>query len=188
MQKKDIPNAISLLRMGLVPPLIMVLLAGRYTTALILLIVAGITDALDGYLAKRYGWVSRFGSIIDPLADKLLLVSAYVTLAWLEQIPVWLVIVVIVRDLIIVIGGVLYHYKVAPIRLMAPTMLSKFNTLAQLCLVVAVLLSQSILPLSQVMITGLIYLVLATTLFSGISYIWHWGARALHETGRRHHD
>lgn len=188
MQNKDIPNAISLLRMLLVPPFILALLAGQYPMALTLFAVAGISDALDGYLAKHYGWISRLGSILDPLADKLLLVSAYVALAWLGQIPAWLVAVVIARDLIIVIGGVFYHYKIAPIRLMAPTVLSKLNTFAQLSLVLVILISRSFLPLPNELIILLIYLVLITTLLSGLSYIWSWGVRGLHEIRRQPHD
>lgn len=176
------------MRMMLVPPVVLMLVYERYFVALLLLMAAGLSDALDGYLAKRFGWGSRLGSILDPLADKLLLMSSYIALGWLGQIPVWLVLVVVGRDIIIVAGGLAYHYGIKPIDLMAPTLLSKLNTLAQIILVLVVLLAESLLPLPDWMITGLVYIVLLTTLLSGLGYVWTWGARALHAKEVRSRD
>ncbi|MEO5574571.1 MAG: CDP-alcohol phosphatidyltransferase family protein [Gammaproteobacteria bacterium] len=183
MRTNDIPNLISLLRMLLVPPLVWLLLNGEYGFALLLFAIAGISDALDGYLAKNYQWSSRLGSILDPLADKLLLVAAYLILGWLGEIPVWLVVLVVGRDLVIVAGAIIYHYRVGRFDL-TPTVLSKLNTLAQILLIFTVLLAKSLLPLPQWIIYGFAYTVLITTLLSGLGYVWTWGSRALRANRR----
>lgn len=177
MHGNQIPNIISLLRMFMVPPVVWLLLQAEYGFALLLFAIAGISDALDGYLAKRYHWSSRLGSILDPLADKLLLVSAYLTLGWLSQIPVWLVVLVVGRDLVIVSGAIIYHFRFGRFDF-APTLPSKLNTLAQILLILSVLLTHSLLPLPSWIINGLAYTVLITTLMSGIGYVWTWGSRA----------
>jgi cardiolipin synthase len=177
MGKNNLPNVISLVRIVLVPPFIMALTDGRYFTALLLFGVAGLSDALDGYLAKRYGWKSRLGSILDPLADKILLVSAYIALAWLGLLPAWLVAVVLGRDVMIVGGALVYHYTVHPFDL-APTRISKVNTVLQITLVLAVMLKLSLLPLPEWSISGLIYLALIFTVWSWLDYVWTWSARA----------
>ena len=105
MNARDIPNIISVLRIVLVVPIIVLMLEQQFAAALLLFFVAGLSDGLDGYLAKRNNWGSRLGSILDPLADKLLLISSYVALGWLGLIPVWLVAVVLIRDIVIVSGA-----------------------------------------------------------------------------------
>ncbi|MEO7558424.1 MAG: CDP-alcohol phosphatidyltransferase family protein [Gammaproteobacteria bacterium] len=187
MRGNQIPNTISLLRMFLVPPVVWLLLQGEYGFALLLFALAGISDALDGYLAKRYHWSSRLGSILDPLADKLLLVSAYLTLGWLGQIPVWLAALVVGRDLVIVCGALIYHVRFGRFDF-APTFLSKLNTLAQILLIFSVLLIHSLLPLPPWVINGLAYIVLITTLMSGIGYVWTWGNRAFRVRRGQTHD
>jgi len=186
MGKNNLPNIISLVRIALVPPFIMALTDGRYFTALLLFAVAGLSDALDGYLAKRHGWKSRLGSILDPLADKILLVSAYVTLAWLDLLPAWLVAVILGRDVMIVGGALVYHYTIRRFDL-APTWISKVNTVLQITLVLAVMLKLSILPLPEWSIGALVYLVLTFTIWSWLDYVWTWSARALqvNTQGRR---
>ena len=91
MRPRDIPNALCVLRMLLVAPVVWLLLAGEYAWVLVVFFLAGFTDGLDGFLAKRFDWRSRLGGILDPLADKLLMVSSYLTLGWLGLIPSWLV-------------------------------------------------------------------------------------------------
>lgn len=90
MNRRDIPNIISVFRILLVLPVVWLLLQQQYTMALVLFAIAGVSDALDGFLAKHNGWESRLGTILDPLADKLLLVCSFLTLAWLGLIPFWL--------------------------------------------------------------------------------------------------
>lgn len=185
MRWRDIPNIISLMRIGLVLPIVMLLIEEYYTTALIMLFVAGASDALDGYLAKRYGWTSRIGSILDPVADKLLLVSSFLVLGWMGHIPLWLVAGIVARDVVILLGAAAYHFLIGHYE-MAPSWISKTNTFAQILLGLTVVLSLSIVTLPSVFIDGLVYMVVVTTVMSGADYVWTWGRRALDAKSRRH--
>jgi len=173
----DIPNIITVFRFLLVPPVVLLLLHEHFGLALLMFGIAGFSDALDGYLAKRFNWTSRLGALMDPLADKLLLVSSFITLGWLQWIPLWLVGVVILRDLVIVSGALVYNFRIE--RLEAdPSMVSKLNTVTQIVLVLAVLFSQAVKPLPYLWMDVLLYSVLVTTLWSGFDYVWRWGRRA----------
>ncbi|NOX09472.1 MAG: CDP-alcohol phosphatidyltransferase family protein [Gammaproteobacteria bacterium] len=177
MRARDIPNLITLLRIVLVVPVAWAILQQHYLLAFVLFLLAGVSDALDGFLAKRFAWVSRLGAILDPLADKLLLVTSYLALAEISRVPVWLVLVIIARDLIILLGATLYYHFIARIEA-EPTILSKINTLLQIVLVLAVLAGNSIFPIALDWVQELIYAVFATTALSGSEYIWIWGWRA----------
>jgi len=174
---RDIPNIISLLRIALVIPVVYLLLERQFSYALVLFFIAGISDGLDGYLAKRNNWISRLGSILDPLADKLLLVFSYLALGWLGEIPMWLVIAVMVRDVIIVVGAISYHEIIGKYD-MTPTWMSKTNTFFQILLILVVVFSLGAYALPALFIEALIYIVAITTLVSGINYVWVWGRRA----------
>jgi cardiolipin synthase len=177
VKASDIPNIITVFRFLLVPPLILLLLRQHFGLALLVFGIAGFSDALDGYLAKRFNWSSRLGALLDPLADKLLLVSCFVTLGWLHWIPLWLVGVVILRDLVIVSGALVYNFRIE--RLEAePSMVSKLNTFTQIMLVLAVLFSQSVTALPYLWMDVLLYCVFVTTLWSGLDYVWRWSRRA----------
>jgi cardiolipin synthase len=178
MNLSQLPNIISLFRMLLVLPVVWSLLHQEFGAALVWFAVAGFSDGLDGFLAKHFGWQSRLGSILDPLADKLLLVSAFCTLTWLELIPLWLLIVVLARDLLIVIGGVIFHYTLGRFD-MQPSRISKLNTLMQIILVLAVVFYRGDFAFTPWIIEALVYIVLATTVLSGLDYVWTWGRRAL---------
>ena len=178
MTRRDIPNLISVFRVLLVLPVVWLLLQEAYATALILFAVAGVSDGLDGFLAKHYGWQSRLGSILDPLADKLLLVSCFFTLAWLGVIPVWLLSVVIARDLVIVVGGIAFHLLFGRFE-MEPSLISKINTFFQIVFVLAVVFFHSNFWSAAWITETLGYVVFATTLVSGADYVWVWGRRAL---------
>ncbi|MEA3413027.1 MAG: CDP-alcohol phosphatidyltransferase family protein, partial [Pseudomonadota bacterium] len=104
MQARQIPNIITVARIALVPVLAWVLLEQQFEITLILAAFMGATDGLDGFLAKVYGWQTRLGSFLDPLADKVMLVTIYLCLGWLELLPYWLVALVIFRDLVILAG------------------------------------------------------------------------------------
>lgn len=180
-----LPNALTLFRMLASGPIVYLLLTGNNSPAFVLAVFAGISDLLDGYLARRFGWVSRFGRILDPLTDKLLLVSTTLALAWLGHLPWWLVGLVVLRDLVIVGGGLYYHHFIARITPTAPTALSKWNTFFQILLVVSVMFGLAF-PGFDISWTGvLIYVVAATTLGSGIQYVVIWSLRAKrrHEHG-----
>ena len=168
----QLPNIVTLARIALVPVLILLLKDHEYAAGLIVFVIAGASDALDGFLAKRLNVQSRLGAILDPVADKLLLVSAYVMLAVLEHIPFWLVLVVVFRDLLIVGGYMLYTSHAGPVK-MRPSILSKLNTLMQITLV-AVILAQQAAGLAWPLAKILVYVVLATTVVSGVHYLWSW--------------
>jgi cardiolipin synthase len=178
VNRRDIPNLLTVLRIFLTVPVIWMLLEREFAWALLLFGVAGVSDGLDGYLAKRYGWESRLGSLLDPLADKALLVSSFLSLGWLGLIPTWLVLLVILRDLVIVTGALVYHFEVEQLEA-APSLISKLNTLTQILLVLVVVCAAGPLPLPESIAAILIWVTLVTTLASGASYVWIWGRKAL---------
>jgi cardiolipin synthase len=177
VKASDLPNIITFLRFLLIPPVVLLLLQRRYDMALLVFAVAGFSDALDGYLAKRYRWSSRLGGLLDPIADKLMLLSGFVTLAWLGVLPVWLVALIILRDVVIVTGAIVYHLRIEKLEA-EPSVISKFNTLAQILLILAEMFSHAFHELPQYCMDALIYGVLVTTLWSGFDYVWTWGRRA----------
>jgi cardiolipin synthase len=170
--------------MLLVVPTAWLILDQRYGSALLLFAVAAFSDALDGFLAKQFGWTSRLGGILDPLADKLLLMGGFLSLAWVGALPLWLAAMVVLRDVAIVSGAVGYYFLVQRFRA-APTYTSKLNTVAQLLLVLVVMLDRGAVPLPAAGVDALVYLTAATTLISGVDYVWTWGRGAwLHFRGR----
>lgn len=177
MRSSDIPNFISVARIVLVVPLVLALLAHEYVAALILFVVAGTSDGLDGFLAKRYGWTSRLGSILDPIADKLLLVSCYLVLSWLAHIPLWLVSAVIIRDIVIFVGALAFHRYIGNFDLI-PSFISKVNTFAQLVCGFLVMLSLAWLQIEPKILETMFQIVFATTVLSGGDYVWTWGHKA----------
>jgi cardiolipin synthase len=182
---KDLPNLISILRILLTLPVAYLLVQERFGEALLLFFVAGVSDGLDGWLAKRFGWHSRLGSILDPLADKLLLVTSFVCLAWVEIIPLWLVAMVLGRDLVIVIGALAFHLLIGRYE-MAPTWISKINTALQIILVLALVLSHGVYTLPGGVLTWLVYGVSVTTVLSGLDYVWTWGRKAYRIKQKEH--
>jgi len=171
----QLPNAITLSRLALAPVLILLLKDENYPAALAVFVVAGISDGLDGFIAKRFDLRSRLGALLDPIADKVLVVCSYVMLSMLAQIPFWLVVAVVFRDLLIVGGYLTYTSVIGPVS-MRPTPLSKLNTTLQVVLVGAVLLQQAYaIPGSQPFVDGLVWIVLATTILSGAQYVWAYG-------------
>jgi len=174
---RQLPNLISILRILLVVPVVWSLLQGAYTTALILFLIAGLSDGLDGYLARRYQWITRLGGFLDPLGDKLLMVCGYLTLGWIGALPGWLVGTVIARDVIIVLGTLAYRWLIADVEAQ-PLLISKLNTGLQILLVLLVILSLAGGFELPGLLGVLIYLVFITTVMSGASYVTLWGYRA----------
>ena len=158
------------------------LLDYQFGLAMVLFAVAGISDALDGFLAKHYHWESRLGSILDPLADKLLLVASFATLTWLEFIPGWLLWLVFGRDIMIVTGGLVYHYLFGKFKLL-PLWSSKINTLLQIVLVFAIIVQQYAELAIQNWIEIGMSLVVVSVIISGAEYmiVWGWRAWQLHK-------
>lgn len=174
MNISQLPNLITVSRIALAPVLILMLDNREYDLALIFFIVAGLSDGLDGFIAKRYNYATRLGSILDPVADKILLVSAYVMLTVLGHLPFWLVLVVGFRDLLIVGGYIVYTSMYGPVH-MRPSALSKLNTVTQIALVGVVLVEQAAGLSYPGASTLLVYAVLTTTVASGVHYLWTWG-------------
>lgn len=177
LAKQNLPNVLTVARMLLVGPLVYLLLTDRYGAALVLALVSGVSDWLDGALARRFNWQSKFGGILDPLADKTLMIAVYATLAWLDHLPAWLFWLAVMRDLVIVSGGLVYHHWIEPFRA-EPTRLSKFNTLCQVLLMWAVLTTLAGLALPGLIIKGLIWLVAFTVIATMCQYVLLWGLRA----------
>lgn len=178
MNLSFIPNLLTLARMVVVPPMVWLLLIGHYQWALALAVFAGVSDLLDGWLARRFSWQSRWGGIFDPLADKLLMVAGYLTLGWLGELPWWLIGVVIFRDLVIVVGGTVYYTRFERFNA-EPTQLSRFNTFCQVFLMWFVLLRLAGLPLPREAQIGLVWLVGFMALATLVQYVWIWTGRAV---------
>lgn len=177
MKLRDIPNIITILRILLVIPIMVMLSRREYWTVIAFFAVAGLSDGIDGFLARRYSWRSELGAILDPLADKFLLVGVYLVLGWIGLVPLWLVSLVILRDAII-IGGALAYSRLCKDLSMEPTLVSKINTLLQILLGLLVIIAAAGPALPAWIVDGLIVLVAATTVWSGADYAWHWGRRA----------
>ena len=172
-----LPNAISLMRIALIVPILMFMLDGEYGWALGLFVLAGFSDGLDGYLAVRFGWSTRLGGLLDPAADKLLITGMFITLAYTQQIPVWLAAIVILRDVVIVAGAMAYNFFVKPVP-GEPTRISKLNTALQMLFVLFVLSRAGFNWPDKITITVLGASVLATVVISGVDYVWSWSRRA----------
>lgn len=173
----NLPNSLTVLRILLIPFFVGFLLYGHYGRALVTLLVAGVTDVLDGVIARMSNQRTKLGAYLDPLADKLLLTSAFVTLSVLHLVPGWVAIVVLSRDLIVVAGTLLLHVIQTPIEIV-PTPLGKGTTLIQV----------SYMGLALVLIyrqqdVGVLFpllvFMLALTVVSGLHYVYR-GIRAFH--------
>lgn len=172
-----LPNAISLMRIALVAPILLLILQGSFGWALALFWLAGFSDGVDGYLAKRFNWHTRLGALLDPIADKLLVAGLFITLAYTGDIPVWLAATVIMRDVVIVAGAMAYNYLVRPVQ-GEPTRISKLNTALQLLFLLFVISRAGFGWPQEISITVLGASVLITVVISGVDYVWSWSRRA----------
>lgn len=177
MSLRWLPNAISILRIALVVPILWLAATGRYAPAVVLFVIAAFSDGVDGYLAKRYAWHTRLGALLDPVADKLLVAGVFVVLTLDGLIPVWLTTIVILRDVVIVGGATAYNFLVRPVE-GEPTRISKLNTALELLLLVFVLSQAAFGWPPAVSVTVLGAAVLVTVAVSGIDYVWSWSHRA----------
>lgn len=171
-----LPNIISTLRLLAVPLIVWLLLSDRYAVAFWLFVAAGVSDALDGFIAKNYGLRTVLGAYLDPLADKALLVSVYITLGYQGTIASWLVILVVFRDILIVGGALLYHTLTQSLK-MQPLFISKLNTTAQIAFATVLLANLGLGIDDHGLGPLLIHVVAATTFLSGASYLIIWGWR-----------
>lgn len=177
---RQLPNLLTGLRLLLIAPFVYALITERFATALGLFTLAGITDALDGYLAARFNWFTWLGGVLDPLADKALLIAAFVALAFADLAPPWLVGLVLLRDIVIVSGALAYHFFIARFQA-APSYLSKLNTLAQLGFVFMTLVNAVFSLYGSIVAQALVWLVAITTVASGLQYMLVWAHKAMLE-------
>jgi cardiolipin synthase len=168
-----IPNAISIMRIALILPILMLFISDEFGWALALFVVAGLSDGIDGYLAKNFGWQSRLGGFLDPAGDKLLVAWSFGTLAYLGYIPVWLAVIVILRDIVIVAGSFMYHYLVRRLE-GEPTRISKLNTGLEFAYLIFVM-SQAGFGWPDPITTTIVgAAVLVTVVISGYDYVSNW--------------
>jgi cardiolipin synthase len=172
----QLPNALSLARLACAPAMVWAIVASEHAAAFWIFLSAGVSDALDGFLARRFNLHSVLGAYLDPIADKTLLVTTYVMLAIYGWLPVWLVALVVFRDLLIV-GGALLVRIVTHSLSMQPMMISKINTAAQIILAVWVLAGLAFAWRDAFALRMVIYAVATTTVLSGGAYVVTWWRR-----------
>ena len=184
-----IPNIITVLRILLVGPIAWLLLENRHLDAFLLMIIAGVSDAFDGFLARRFNWLTRFGATLDPLADKVLVAAVFLVFTWQGHIPLWIAIIVLLRDFTIVAGAGVYKILYEEVNI-APTFLSKANTAMQL--VVLLLLMLGMLPagvfseMARAVVDPFCFYILAVLgISSGVDYVVTWGSKAYREGKKR---
>jgi cardiolipin synthase len=174
----NLPNSLTLIRVLLIPFFVIFIIHKYFNLALITFAIAGITDGIDGLIARWARQRTELGAYLDPIADKLLLIASFITLAIIEMIPSWLAVIVITRDVIILLGFLVmiltnYHPKINP------SLLSKLTTVLQICTVLTVLMKDAY-PLFGQISVGVIYGTASFTILSGIQYIYI-GTRILNE-------
>ena len=170
-----LPNVLSVIRIILTVPVVIALLKGQYLLTLLLFLLAGISDALDGWIAKQFSFQTRLGSILDPMADKILLTCTFITLYWVGILPLWLFMLIFVRDVIIVAGALGYFLgeMTSDSELLQPTLISKFNTVLQIALVLFLMLIQIYVEFA--IFLEMVFIIVATsTGLSGADYMWLW--------------
>jgi cardiolipin synthase len=177
MKLSWIPNAICVARIILVGPIVWTLLGRDYSLALALIVLAGVSDAIDGFLAKSFGWHSRLGSLLDPAADKLLLMSVFVMLTYLGLVPVALTGIVILRDVVIVLGALAYQLLIGTFE-GRPIAISKVNTAFQLGFIVFTVTHAAFVWPPRISLDLLGAGVVFTSITSGLAYVLGWGKRA----------
>lgn len=166
---RHLPNLLCLARIGLIWPIVAALANANYDLALLLFAVAAVSDALDGFLAKRFGWTSELGKILDPVADKLLLISVFVMATSLGLVPWWLALTAVTRDLMIILGAIVLRIFVGPLE-GRPSIISKTNTLLQLTYLLGVITHAAGYGPPQGFLAGLAVAAVITTLLSGANY------------------
>jgi cardiolipin synthase len=175
-----LPNMLTASRLILALPLGWLILRGEYGWALGVGLVAGATDALDGYVARKLGHFSQFGAALDPLADKTLVTVTFLCMAEMGLIPWYVAFTIIARDLVIVGGALAYRLLIGPFTFGA-TALSKFNMLVQISFCVLLLAAQQFGGMDPAWLTVLTTAVLVVAVVSGLDYVMTWSRKALAE-------
>lgn len=183
-----LPNIITVLRILLVLPTAWFLWEARYLEAFVLMIIAGLSDALDGFLARRFNWMSKLGATLDPLADKFLVAAMFIVFTIQGHIPMWVAIIVLVRDFTIIGGAGVYKLLYEEVEI-SPTFVSKANTAMQivtLCLLMGSLLPLGLLrEIAEQLVLPCFYILAVLGVGSGIDYVLTWGSKAYREGKKR---
>lgn len=174
---RQLPNLLSITRGLCAVPLIWLIVGGHWSQAFWLALLAGLTDVLDGWLAKRFGWQSRLGAALDGLADKALLLSAFVALVWAGHLPKWWLLLVLSRDAVIVLGSLAYNRLIEAIK-PQPSLLGKAATFVQIALALAVIAGHADYGVLIDWQPALLWLAAVLTLSSGFHYVVVWSLRA----------
>jgi len=178
MKPRYLPNLLCIFRILLAIPVARWILQERYGEVMALFALAAFTDGLDGFLAKHFGWTSEFGKHLDPLADKVLLVTAFICLSLVGHSPWWLTLLVLLRDLVIVFGAIAYRALIGPLN-GQPTLPSKLNTFCQIVFCLAAVSSAAYGLPPAWGVTALGALVLVSTSVSGLDYVLVYSRRAV---------
>ncbi|MCK5902456.1 MAG: CDP-alcohol phosphatidyltransferase family protein [Cocleimonas sp.] len=168
-----LPNIISLFRIFLVIPVIYLIWKNDWHTAFLLVLLAGLSDGLDGYLARKFHWESKLGATLDPMADKILLICLFIALGLKGIVPQWLVILIVARDIVIISGLMLYKVMTNDMKLEI-LFISKVNTALLIVLVLFHLLNLAVFPVPTVLFEILTVMIVVTTLMSGALYVILW--------------
>ena len=184
-----IPNIITLIRIALVVPIGWLMWEDRYPEACALMVVAGVSDALDGYLARRFNWMTKLGATLDPLADKLLVAVVFIVFTLQGLIPLWIALIVLVRDFVIVAGATVYKVLYEEIKI-APTFLSKANTAMQLVTLILLMVAELEVGQRSALSINLanpwcFYALAILGVSSGVDYVIAWGNKAFRESKKR---
>ncbi|MGE3294664.1 MAG: CDP-alcohol phosphatidyltransferase family protein [Geminicoccaceae bacterium] len=166
----NIANLLTVVRLCLAVPIVLLVRSDDFHLAAVLFLIAALSDGLDGFIAKRFSGVTPLGTVLDPIADKVLMASLFVTLAFMGHLPVWIVVLVLARDVLIVLGTLVLRLVAGEFRV-EPLLVGKASTLMQLLLGATVLVQLSMLPGLGVWIEPLLLLTAATVLASAVAYL-----------------
>jgi cardiolipin synthase len=181
---RQIPNLVSCIRILLIVPIAMALAHHELPRTLWLFGAAAVSDAADGFLARRFGWQTKLGAVLDPIGDKLILATVFIMLAMLQYIPLWLTVTVLARDVIIVSGAIAYRLLLGPVEA-RPSIISKLNTVCQMLFVLAVICALQFGSPPAWGILALGALVFVSVVVSGIDYVWVYARQATQEARAR---
>ena len=173
----NVPNTISLFRLVLVPVVVYLLTQSAYAYALVVFLIASISDGIDGWIARHYNLCTPLGAMLDPVADKLIILSCLMTLTWQSLIPLWLTLSLLARDMVVVLGAMAYRRLIGHVKI-APSWLGKTHIALEFALLCLVLANAAAIFSVAVLLPGLFKLVFATAVLSATQYVWIWGRKA----------
>ncbi|WP_338516269.1 CDP-alcohol phosphatidyltransferase family protein [Candidatus Legionella polyplacis] len=169
-----IPNLLTFSRLILIIPILICIYKKQYSLTFYLFLTAGLTDTLDGWIARNFNWQSSYGASLDPLADKFLITLSFIALALIKILPWWLVILTILKDTTILLGIIIWFYIIKNKLILKSIIISKINTTLQLLLIIFCLFNLAFHTIFNCIINTIILLTALTTTISNITYIWIW--------------